>query len=95
MSLTVDEVRRIAHLARLSVTDDELRAMQQQLNGIFGLIEQLKAADTRGIEPMAHAQEVALRLREDRVTEGDQHGVFQSVAPSVERDLYLVPRVIE
>jgi len=95
MSLSLDDVRRIAHLARLAVTDAELLGVRQQLNGILGLVEQLKAADTAGIEPMAHAQDVWLRLREDRVTEPDQHQLFQSIAPQVEADLYLVPKVIE
>ena len=95
MSLSIAHIRRIAQLARLSVTDAEIAAVQHQLNGILALVEQLKAADTAGVEPMAHAQDVMLRLREDAVTEGDQHRLFQSIAPQVEADLYLVPRVIE
>jgi aspartyl-tRNA(Asn)/glutamyl-tRNA(Gln) amidotransferase subunit C len=95
MSLSVADIRRIAQLARLSVTEAEIAAVQHELNGILALVEQLKAADTSGIEPMSHAQDVMLRLREDVVTEDDQHRVFQSIAPQVEADLYLVPRVIE
>ena len=95
MSLSLDDVRRIAHLARLEVTDAEAAAVHAQLNGIIGLVEQLKAADTRGIEPMSHARDVGLRLREDEVTEADRHQVFQAIAPQVEADLYLVPKVIE
>jgi aspartyl-tRNA(Asn)/glutamyl-tRNA(Gln) amidotransferase subunit C len=95
MSLSVAEIRRIAYLARIAVTEAEIAAVQQQLNGIFGLVEQLKAAETAGIEPMAHAQDVMLRLREDAVTESDQHQRFQAIAPQVEADLYLVPKVIE
>jgi aspartyl-tRNA(Asn)/glutamyl-tRNA(Gln) amidotransferase subunit C len=95
MPLSDADIRRIAQLARLSVTDAEISAVQHELNGILGLVEQLKAADTTGVEPMAHAQDVMLRLREDSVTEGDQHRLFQSIAPQVEADLYLVPRVIE
>ena len=95
MSLSLDDVRRIAHLARIEVTDAEAAAVQTQLNGIIGLVEQLKAADTRGIEPMSHARDVALRLREDAVTEADRHRAFQAIAPQVEADLYLVPKVIE
>jgi aspartyl-tRNA(Asn)/glutamyl-tRNA(Gln) amidotransferase subunit C len=95
MSLSVSDIRRIAQLARLSVTEAEIAAVQHELNGILALVEQLKAADTAGIEPMAHAQDVMLRLREDVVTEDDQHRLFQSIAPQVEADLYLVPRVIE
>jgi len=95
MSLSVSDIRSIAQLARLSVTEAEIAAVQHELNGILALVEQLKAADTAGIEPMAHAQDVMLRLREDVVTEDDQHRLFQSIAPQVEADLYLVPRVIE
>lgn len=95
MSLSLDDVRRIAHLARIEVTDAELSAVHQQLNGILGLVEQLQAVETAGIAPMAHAQNVTLRLRDDAVTESDQRGLFQSVAPAVEAGLYLVPKVIE
>jgi aspartyl-tRNA(Asn)/glutamyl-tRNA(Gln) amidotransferase subunit C len=95
MSLSLDDVRRIAHLARIEVTDAEVAAVQAELNGILGLVEQLQAADTRGIEPMSHAQDVGLRLREDAVTEADQHRAFQAISPQVEADLYLVPKVIE
>ena len=95
MALSVDDVRRIAHLARIEVTDAEADAVRTQLNGIIDLVEQLKAADTRGIEPMSHARDVGLRLREDAVTEADRHQAFQAIAPQVEADLYLVPKVIE
>ena len=93
--LSLDEVRRIADLARIEVPEAAVAALQQQLNGIFGLIEQMRAVDTAGVEPMAHAVDVNQRLREDRVTETDQHELFQSVAPQVEDGLYLVPKVIE
>ena len=95
MSLSLDDVRRIAHLARIEVTDAEAAAVHRELNGILGLVEQLKAADTRDVEPMSHARDVMLRLREDAVTEADQHRAFQTIAPQVEADLYLVPKVIE
>ena len=95
MSLSLDDVRRIAHLARLDISDAEAGQVLEQLNGIFGLIEQMQAVDTAGVEPMAHARDVSLRLREDNVTEADQHRLFQSVAPQVEQGLYLVPKVIE
>jgi aspartyl-tRNA(Asn)/glutamyl-tRNA(Gln) amidotransferase subunit C len=93
--LSLDEVRRIADLARIEVPDEDVAALQQQLNGIFGLIEQMRAVDTAGIEPMAHAVDVTQRLREDRVTESDQHVLFQSCAPQGEDGRYLVPKVIE
>jgi aspartyl-tRNA(Asn)/glutamyl-tRNA(Gln) amidotransferase subunit C len=95
MSLSLDDVRRIARLARIEVTDAEAAAVQGELNGILGLVGELQAADTRGIEPMSHARDVGLRLREDVVTEADQHRAFQAIAPQVEADLYLVPKVIE
>jgi aspartyl-tRNA(Asn)/glutamyl-tRNA(Gln) amidotransferase subunit C len=95
MSLTLDEVKRIAHLARIEVSEVEARATQNQLNDILGLIEEMQAVDTDGVEPMSHAQDLSLRLREDKVSERDQHALFQSVAPQVEGGLYLVPKVIE
>jgi aspartyl-tRNA(Asn)/glutamyl-tRNA(Gln) amidotransferase subunit C len=95
MSLSLDDVRRIARLARIEVTDAEAAAVQGELNGILGLVGELQAPDTRGIEPMSHARDVGLRLREDVVTEADQHRTFQAIAPQVEADLYLVPKVIE
>jgi aspartyl-tRNA(Asn)/glutamyl-tRNA(Gln) amidotransferase subunit C len=93
--LSRDDVQRIAELARIEVPEAGLAALQQSLNGIFGLIEQMRAVDTAGVEPMAHAVEVVQRLREDRVTESDQHVLFQAAAPQVEDGLYLVPKVIE
>ncbi len=95
MPLSVPEVKRIAWLARIEITDADAAAAQSQLNDIFGLIEQMQSVDTEGVEPMAHAQDVVQRLREDRVTETDQHALFQSIAPQVEDGLYLVPKVIE
>lgn len=95
MSLTLEQVKRIAHLARIEISDDEALTTQGHLNGIFQLIEQMQAVDTRGVEPMAHAQDVSQRLREDTVTEGDRRSAYQAVAPDVEAGLYLVPKVIE
>jgi aspartyl-tRNA(Asn)/glutamyl-tRNA(Gln) amidotransferase subunit C len=95
MSLSLEQVKRIAHLARIEISETEALANQGQLNGIFGLIEQMQAVDTRGVEPMAHAQDVAQRLREDAVTEADRRAAFQAVAPETEAGLYLVPKVIE
>lgn len=95
MALTLDDVRRIAHLARIDIDAAQADDVHRKLCAIFGLIDELLAVDTTGIEPMAHAQDVTLPLREDVVTEADQHELFQSVAPAVEDSLYLVPRVIE
>ncbi|MBI4754855.1 MAG: Asp-tRNA(Asn)/Glu-tRNA(Gln) amidotransferase subunit GatC [Betaproteobacteria bacterium] len=95
MSLSPEQVRNIARLARIAITDAEAATVRDQLNGILGLIERMQAVDTSGIAPMAHAQDLSQRLRDDRVTESDRHEAFQSVAPEVEAGLYLVPRVME
>jgi aspartyl-tRNA(Asn)/glutamyl-tRNA(Gln) amidotransferase subunit C len=95
MSLTLEQVRRIAHLARIEVSDAEAHNTLGLLNGIFALIEEMQAVDTSGVEPMAHAQDLAQRLRGDCVTEHDQRAAFQIIAPETEGGLYLVPKVIE
>ncbi len=95
MALTLEDVKRVAHLARVAIDEAEARAVLSQINDVFKLIAEMQAVDTRGIEPMSHALDVVQRLREDAVTESDQHVRFQSVAPQVEGDLYLVPKVIE
>ncbi len=95
MSLSLDDVRRIARLARIRIDDEDAGRYQSQLNDIFGLIAEMQAVDTTGIEPMAHARDVHQRLREDAVTEADRREAFQAVAPQVEAGLYLVPKVIE
>jgi aspartyl-tRNA(Asn)/glutamyl-tRNA(Gln) amidotransferase subunit C len=95
MALTLDDVKRVARLARIAIDDTEAGAVLAQLGGVFQLIEQMQAVDTRGIEPMSHALDVVQRLREDVVTESDQHEPFQKIAPQVENGLYLVPKVIE
>ena len=93
--LSLQDVQRIAHLARLHLAEDRAAAMQQSLNDILAMIEQMRAVDTAGVEPMSHPQDVTQRLREDRVTETDQRAEFQAIAPQVEDGLYLVPKVIE
>lgn len=95
MALTLDDVKRVAHLARVAVDEAEAQAALSQLNAVFLLIAEMQAVDTRGVEPMAHALDVSQRLRADTVTEADQRDLFQSVAPHVEGGLYLVPKVIE
>ena len=95
MLLANEDVRKVARLARLSMDEKEIEAARSQLSGIFALIAEMQAVDTRGIEPMSHAQDVSQRLREDAVTETDQRELFQSIAPQVEAGLYLVPQVIE
>ena len=99
MSLTPDQLQRIAHLARIAVSPQEAPGVTDRLNQVLGLIDQLQAVDTRGIEPMAHPldaqQAVQQRLRPDAATEPDLRAAFQAVAPAVEQGLYLVPKVIE
>jgi aspartyl-tRNA(Asn)/glutamyl-tRNA(Gln) amidotransferase subunit C len=99
MSLTPDQIQRLARLARIALQDDEIETVRAQLNRVLALIETMQAVDTRGIEPMAHALDAHLpmgqRLRPDAVTEPDRRSLYQSVAPAVEDGLYLVPKVIE
>ena len=99
MALTLRDIERVAHLARLNLRPDETERTLSQLNGFFSLVAQMEAVNTDGIEPLAHPAavlgEVALRLREDVVTEPNQRDLSQRSAPAVERGLFLVPRVIE
>ncbi|NMG74571.1 Asp-tRNA(Asn)/Glu-tRNA(Gln) amidotransferase subunit GatC [Aromatoleum diolicum] len=95
MSLSTEQVRRIAGLARIELSDGDVEATRAKLNGIFGLIEQMQAVDTSGVEPMSHPQDVAQRLREDVATEPNRRDAFQHIAPQTEAGLYLVPKVIE
>jgi len=95
MALTLDDVKRVAYLARIALDETEAPPMLAQLNGVFALIAEMQAVDTRGVEPMSHALDVTQPLRADCVTESDQRELFQSVAPHVESGLYLVPKVIE
>jgi aspartyl-tRNA(Asn)/glutamyl-tRNA(Gln) amidotransferase subunit C len=99
MALKPQDVSRIADLARLELSGAEQALMLEQLNGFFDIVEQMSAVDTRGVEPLytplsaVHA--VALRLRDDVVTEGDRREANQRSAPAVEDGLFLVPKVIE
>lgn len=95
MSLNIADVEKVARLARLAMTHEEMQTAQAQLSNIFGLIAEMQAVDTTGIAPMSHSQELSQRLREDVVTETNQREAFQAVAPQVEHGLYLVPQVIE
>jgi aspartyl-tRNA(Asn)/glutamyl-tRNA(Gln) amidotransferase subunit C len=99
MALTSDDVSRIAHLARLELQPAEQAAMLAQINGFFSIVERMSAVDTSGVEPLytplSAVSEVALRLREDVVTEANQRELNQRSAPVVEDGLYLVPKVIE
>ncbi|MCO5100660.1 MAG: Asp-tRNA(Asn)/Glu-tRNA(Gln) amidotransferase subunit GatC [Burkholderiaceae bacterium] len=95
MPLSRDEVQRIATLARIALTDDELDRTAAQLGAVLELFERLRAIDTAGVEPMTHPHDQTLRLREDVADETDRRQAGQAMAPAVERGLYLVPKVIE
>ena len=99
MSLTSQDIDRIANLARLELQPQEGERMLAQINGFFGIVEAMQAVDTTGIEPMAHPvaaiQDVVLRLRPDVASEPNQRELNQRSAPAVERGLFLVPKVIE
>ena len=99
MSLTTQDIDRIAHLARLQLQPAEAERMREQINGFFSIVEAMQAVDTTGITPMAHPvaaiQDVQLRLREDVVSEPNNREANQQSAPAVERGLFLVPKVIE
>lgn len=94
-TLTDNDVKKIAHLARLHVETHEMTAYATQLTNILNFVEQMNSAETNHIEPLAHAFETNLRLRKDAITEPDQRDAFQAIAPKVEAGLYLVPKVIE
>ena len=102
MSLTSDDISRIANLARLELRGDEPERMLGQINGFFDIVEQMRVVDTTGIEPLAHPAaafagfpDIVLRLREDVATEPNQRDANQTSAPAVENGLFLVPKVIE
>lgn len=99
MALTAQDVSRIAHLARLELTAQEQAAMQTQLNEFFDIVEKMRAVDTSGVEPLytplSAVEDVALRLRDDTVTEPDNRDANMQNAPAREDGLFLVPKVIE
>ena len=104
MALSIEDIKKIAHLARIEVNDSDAAATLTKLTGILGLIEQMQAVNTEGIVPMSHSQDVVQRLREDVVTQANQREAFQQIAPAlgngsaeraVDNGLYLVPKVIE
>jgi aspartyl-tRNA(Asn)/glutamyl-tRNA(Gln) amidotransferase subunit C len=93
--LSLEQIHRLARLARLELSAAEADDMRVQINGVLAMVDEMRAVDTTGVAPMSHPQEVTQRLREDRVTETDQRELFHSLAPEVEDGLYLVPKVIE
>lgn len=104
MALSIEDIKKVAHLARLEISDADASATLAKLSGILGLIEQMQAVDTTGIVPMSHSQDLSQRLRDDIVTKTNQREAFQKNAPvlgngstelAVAEGLYLVPKVIE
>jgi len=95
VSLSLEDLKSLCILSRLEIASEEMDGVADKLSEIVTLVDSLQAVDTAGVEPMAHPLDRAQRLREDRVTESDNHLRYQRNAPRVEQDLYLVPRVIE
>lgn len=95
MSLEKEDIEKIAHLARLGISSDDVPDYARDLSNILDLVEQMNAVDTEGVTPMAHPLDEPQRLRADEVTEQDQREHFQENAPLVESGLFLVPQVIE
>ena len=95
MPLSLDDVRRIAQLARIEITPAEADDVRTKLDGIFALIGRMRAVDTAGVEPMSHALDAVLPMRDDRVTESNRREDYLRAAPAAEAGLYLVPKVIE
>lgn len=104
MALSIEDIKKIAHLARIEISEQEAVSTLSKLSGILGLIEQMQAVDTTGIIPMSHSQELSQRLREDVISTINQRDAFQAIAPALHNGsdalavadgLYLVPKVIE
>jgi len=95
MSLDAEQVKKIAHLARIEINDADIPGYAETLSSILDLVDQMSAVNTDDVEPMAHPMDASQRLRADVVTETNNREAFQSVAPKTEDGLYLVPQVIE
>lgn len=95
MTISRDDIEKVAVLARIRVDDEQVSALENDLGNILDLVDQLSSADTDAVEPLAHPLDAVQRLRPDEVTETDQRSAFQAIAPATENGLYLVPRVIE
>ncbi len=95
MSLTVDDVNKIAYLARLGIDAQDTESYAKDLSGMLDLVAQMGAVNTDGVTPMAHPLDQMQRLRPDQVSETNNREAFQAIAPQVESGLYLVPKVIE
>lgn len=95
MAIASSDIAKLAHLARIAVSDDEVVQVTERISDVLNLVDQLQAVDTTGVKPMAHPLDATQRLRADQVTEPNQREHFQAIAPATEDGLYLVPRVIE
>ncbi len=95
MTISREDIEKVAVLARIKVDDEQVSALESDLGNILDLVDQLSAADTEAVEPMAHPLDAVQRLRPDEITETDQREAFQAIAPATENGLYLVPKVIE
>ena len=95
MAIEQDEIEKIAELARIRIAPDQIGQVTQRITEILGMVDQLQAVDTQGVEPMANPLDALQRLRADEITEENHREAFQAIAPAVENGLYLVPRVVE
>jgi aspartyl-tRNA(Asn)/glutamyl-tRNA(Gln) amidotransferase subunit C len=95
MSLSDDQIRRLARLARITIRDEESGPVRERVNRVLGLIDEMRQADTAGVAPMSHPLDMAQRLRPDEASEPDRRDELQAIAPAVQDGLYLVPKVIE
>ncbi|HEA52892.1 hypothetical protein LCGC14_2554180 [marine sediment metagenome] len=95
MTISREDIEKVAVLARIRLDEEQIPALEKDLGNILSLVDQLSAADTDNVEPLAHPLDAVQRLRADEVTESNQREAFQAIAPATENGLYLVPRVIE
>ncbi len=95
MSFNKQDVQKVAHLARLSLSDNETEQYQESISSVLALVEQMQSINTDGIEPLCNPLEMTQRLREDEVTESNQRDSYTAIAPRSEKGLYLVPQVID
>lgn len=95
MSVDIATVKRVAHLARIAVSEEEANRMTGELNGILGFVEQLSEVDVSGVEPMTSVMPMAMKKREDLVTDGDKADDVVANAPAADRNFFLVPKVVE
>ncbi|MDO6443773.1 MULTISPECIES: Asp-tRNA(Asn)/Glu-tRNA(Gln) amidotransferase subunit GatC [unclassified Marinobacter] len=95
MTISREDIEKVAVLARIRLDEEQIPALEKDLGNILSLVDELSAADTDNVEPLAHPLDAVQRLRADEVTESNQREAFQAIAPATENGLYLVPRVIE